>query len=225
LAFFVLFALLWMASIYFKYHVAARLAILPCMAGLALLAGGWRALHWSWPSIFFLGFMIPLPGFLSDFLRQPLQRVGTLVSAGIIQTIGIPCTPRGNVIVLPSGELGVVEACSGLRMLMLFFAVCVGAAFLLRRAWWENVIIVASAIPIAVAANILRITVTAVLHEWVDTEWADYLFHDLAGLMMMPVGILLLWGELWLLSKLVVDPGEDRPLTSLLQPSGGTGRR
>jgi len=219
IAFFALFGLLWVAAIYFKYHVAARLAIIPCLMGLALVTGGWRALRWSGPSIGFLVFMIPLPGFLSNFLRQPLQRVGTLASVGIIQTLGIPCAPRGNVIVLPSGELGVVEACSGLRMLMLFFAVCIGAALILRRPWWERLIMVASAIPIAVTANVIRITVTAVMHEMVDAEWADYLFHDLAGLLMMPIGILLLWTELWLLGKLVLDAGEDRPLAFPVQGS------
>jgi len=220
LAFFALFAVLWFASIYFKYHVASRLAIIPCMAGIALLVGGWRALHWAWPSIAFLIFMIPLPGFLSDFLRQPLQRVGTVVSVGIIQTIGIPSAPRGNVIVLPHGELGVVDACSGLRMLMLFFAVCIGAAFLLKRPWWEKVVMVVSAVPIALAANIIRITVTAMLHEMVDAELADVVFHDLAGLMMMPIGILMLWGELWLLERLVIDSeSESRPLTMLGDPA------
>ncbi|MFN5960306.1 MAG: archaeosortase/exosortase family protein, partial [Verrucomicrobiota bacterium] len=37
---------------------------------------------------------------------------------------------QGNVIRLTHGEIGVVEACSGLRMLMLFLAITVGASFL-----------------------------------------------------------------------------------------------
>jgi exosortase len=36
-------------------------SLLPCLAGLAVLMGGWRALRWSWPAIAFLIFMIPLP--------------------------------------------------------------------------------------------------------------------------------------------------------------------
>jgi len=220
IAFIALFAGLWLASIYFKYYVAARLAIIPCLAGLALLVGGWRALHWSWPSIGFLVFMIPLPGFLSDFLRQPLQRVGTVASVGIIQTLGIPAANRGNVIQLPGGELGVVEACSGLRMLMLFIAVCCGAALLIKRPWWEKALVVVSAVPIAVVANVIRITVTAVLHELVSIETADVVFHDLAGLMMMPLAMILLWMELWLLHALVVEPPEEKPLTPMLGAPG-----
>ena len=166
-----------------------------------------------WPSLLFLFFMLPLPGFLESMLRQPLQDFGTMTSVFVIQTLGIAAVAQGNVIQLTKGELGVVEACSGLRMLMLFFAICVGAAFMLRCAIWEKVLIVVSAIPIAIFSNVARITITAILYEaarkWptvISTETADWVFHDMAGLLMMPLALLLLWGEMALLSKLLLEP-------------------
>ena len=208
LACFGVFGLFVLASDYFPYASPVRASIIPFLAGAALLVGGWRALHWSWPAIAFLVFMIPLPEAFSTFLRDPLQRVGTISSVYIIQTMGIPATAQGNVIHLTEGQLGVVEACSGLRMLMLFFAVCVGAAFLLKQPWWEKVVIVLSAVPIAVLANVFRIALTAFLHDLVSTELADVVFHNGAGLLMMPVAIAMLSGELWLISHLVVEPGD-----------------
>ncbi len=206
IAFFVIWASMRLTSALTAYVVVDRLSIIPMVAGITLFLGGWRAFRWAWPAILFLVFMIPLPGFVDEFLRQPLQRIGTVVSVYVIQTLGIPAVAQGNVIVLTEGQLGVVEACSGLRMLMLFLAVCIGAVFVLRISWWEKIIVVVSAFPIAIIANVFRITLTAVLHELVSSELADKVFHDMAGLLMMPVALLLLWAELALLSHIFLEP-------------------
>ncbi len=220
MAFLAVFGSWVLASTYFPFALPVRLSIIPFLAGVALFVGGWRALHWSWPAIAFLIFMLPLPEEMSIWLREPLQRIGTISSVFIIQTLGIPATAQGNIIHLTEGQLGVVEACSGLRMMMLFFAVCIGAAFVLKQPWWEKVVVVLSAVPIAIAANVFRITITAVLHDLVSTELADKVFHDFAGLMMMPVAIAMLSGELWLISHLVIEPPETGPVVA-----GGQGRQ
>jgi len=212
-AFLVLAALLRLGTAYFNYVPLARLSILPCLAGITLIIGGWRGFRWAWPSIAYLIFMIPLPGAVAGALRQPLQTLGTKASVFVIQTLGIPAAAQGNIIRLTESELGVVEACSGLRMLMLFFAICIGAALVLRSELWEKVLIALSAIPIAVISNVARISLTAILYEiarkWpnvMSTETAEWVFHDMAGVLMMPLAMLLLWGEMALLSKLFFEP-------------------
>lgn len=204
-------AMRW-ASAYFYFALLDPMSLVPCAAGIALLIGGWRALHWAWPSVVFLAFMVPLPGFLAELLSHPLQRAGTIASTYIIQTIGIPAVAHGNVISLSEAELGVVEACSGLRMTMLFVTVCVGAAFLMERSPLEKLIVVLSAAPIALLANVVRIMATAVLHETVSHDAADALFHDLAGWFMMPLAVVFLWTDLWLLSHVLVDRPHHGPL-------------
>src|SRR5690606_34260097 len=101
--------------------------------------------------------MLPMPGAVATLLSHPLQRVGTLASTFIIQTLGIPAIAEGNVITLREGQLEVVRACSGLKMMSLFFAVCWGAAFLTDRPWLDRVLMIVSAPPVALVANILRI--------------------------------------------------------------------
>ena len=213
-----LLAAAWLCR-YFAHTYYIRLlepaSIIPALAGVALLVGGWNGLGWSWPAIAFLVFMIPLPGAIADALRHPLQRISTLASTYILQVVGIPAISRGNIIVLPQGELGVVEACSGLRMMVLFFAVCVGAAFVVRRPLLDRVMMVLSAPAIAVTSNVFRISVTGVLHEVANPELADFVFHDLAGWLMAPVALALLWALLWWLDRAFVVVTEETPVLPL----------
>ncbi len=200
-------AMRW-ASAYYYFALLDPLSLVPCLAGLALFLGGWKALAWSWPSTVFLVFMVPLPGFAAGLVSQPLQRIGTVAGTYMIQLVGIPTFARGNVIVLPQTELGVAEACSGLRMMMVFVTVCAAMALVMKGSVWLRLIVLFSAAPIAVVANIARITVTGILYQLVSSEIANMVFHDLAGLFMMPLAVGILLGEVELLNRLAVDPSE-----------------
>jgi exosortase len=181
-------------------------SLLACLAGLTLLLGGKRALIWAWPAIAFLGFMIPLPFKLQVALAQPLQRVATLASTYALQTVGLSALSEGNVILINETRIGVVEACGGLSMLVIFFALSTAFCFFVDRPLWQKLVLVASAVPIALIANITRITVTGVMHETVGHKAADLVFHDLAGWLMMPFALALLWLELKALGRFFVVP-------------------
>src|SRR5262249_47078650 len=199
-------------SNYFFYPLLDSTSLLPCLTGIVLLLAGWQGLLWAWPAIAFLVFMIPLPGFIAAGFSHPLQRVATISSTWLLQLFGVPAISRGNVIWLTSGQIGVVEACSGLRMLVLFLAITVAASFLIQRPLWEKTLIAVSALGIGVITNILRITVTAILYEYVGKELAEKVFHDLAGWLMMPAATGFLFLELYLLSKLLVVPQKSGPV-------------
>jgi exosortase/archaeosortase family protein len=94
-----------------------------------------------------------------------------------------------------------------------------------RRSWWENAIILASAIPIALAVNSIRITVTGVLYQVADTEFAERVFHDWAGLVMMPMAMAMLWAEQYILSNVFLAEIEGpavlgRSAAAAPQPAG-----
>jgi exosortase len=200
------------ASPYYFLDLPDPVSMVPCLAGVILLIGGWPAMRWSWPAIVFLVFMFPVPGPIAGILSHPLQRIGTIASTFVIQTLGIPSVGRGNVIMLPETELGVAEACNGLSMMMLFFAVCFGAVFLSDRTWIEKLIILASAAPIAVLANVIRISMTAILYQLGGVDLGNRLFHELAGWFMMPLAVILLWIVLWFLDHALVTPPAKQPL-------------
>jgi exosortase len=234
LAFLALWAWMRVAAVYFNFGSLPEMSILPFFAGLALFVGGWQAFRWAWPAIVFLVFMLPLPGDVQSLLSLQLQLLATRVSVFIIQTFGIPSVAIGTTILLNDRPLGVEQACSGLRMMMMFFALCIGAAFLVKKPLWEKLFIIGSAIPIAILGNVARIVVTAVCLEMArhwpslgDPANVEKTIHDIAGFAIeMPCGMLLLWIELTLLSKLLIPPASEQPLMlgTLLPghvPSGG----
>jgi exosortase len=188
------------------------IALLPCLAGLAILFGGKAALRWSWPAIAFLAFMVPLPYRLEIALAHPLQRVATKASNYSLQTLGLPAVAEGNVIFMNESQIGVVEACSGLSMLVIFFALSTALTFVVERPWWQKLLLVVSAVPIALIANITRITVTGVLHETVGHQVANVVFHDWAGWLMMPFALVLLWIELQIFNRLFIEVSRPAPL-------------
>ncbi len=180
-------------------------SLLPCLAGLCVLFGGWSSLRWSWPAIVFLLFMLPMPYRFQVALAQPLQRIATSASTYLLQTLGFPTLAEGNIILLNDVRIGVVEACNGLSMLVTFFALSAAVAIFLRGHWIFRVLIVFSAIPIALAANIVRILVTAILHETVGSGIANIVFHDWAGWFMMPLALGMMAVELWFLKRILVE--------------------
>jgi exosortase len=189
---------------YYHFVWLDAVSLLPCLAGLCLLLGGTTALRWAWPAIAFLFFMIPLPYQVAVAMAGPLQRVATVASTYLLQTLGMPAVAEGNNILLNEASLAIVEACSGLRMLVVFFALSTAVAMVARRPFWERVFLLFSAIPIALFTNVVRITATGVAFETVGSEAGHFIFHDLAGWLMMPLALALLGLELNLLTRLFV---------------------
>jgi exosortase len=202
--------LLRLGGIFMRMQTLEGLSLLPFLLGVFVLCFGRSAVCWSATAVAMLVFMIPLPGFLSGQLSGLLQSLATMVSTFALQTIGIPAFAEGNIITLSQGQIGVAEACSGLRMLYSFFALTSGACLLIDRTTIEKIIIAASAIPIAIIANCLRIIATGIAFEYADQDTARKLFHDVGGWMMMPLGFLILMLLLAFLDRSLAV--EDRPL-------------
>lgn len=186
-------------------------SLIPFTAGMVLLFGGKAMLKWSWVVIGFLFFMIPLPFTLEVALRDPLRRIGTFASTYVMQTMGLPAFSEGNVVTVNDVGIDIVEACSGLRMMMVFFALSVGLAVILERPLWQRLLLAVSAIPIALITNIMRITFTGLLYVWGYDSLADDFFHDFAGLLMPIIACCLLGVELWYLDHLFITE-ERKPL-------------
>jgi exosortase len=198
---------LCLAGTYFYFSYFIALSLLPALAGICVLMGGWQALRGTWVSIAFLVYMIPLPHRLEIALAHPLRRLATVASTYLLQAAGVPSMSEGNVILLKDSRIGIVEACSGLSMLLVFFALSTAVACVTKRPLVDRIVLILSAVPIALIANVSRIVLTGVLHETVGTSIGNLVFHDLSGWLMMPFALLMLGGELVFLSRLYVEVG------------------
>ena len=148
--------------------------------------------------------MVPLPGRVHNLISGPLQKMATTGAVFLLEAFFLRVSRQGNVMTVNGKTLGVVEACSGLRMLMAFIIVAAFIAYVIKRSRRQKAALLLSSIPVAVMCNIFRIVVTVLLMLLVSAEVADKFFHDFAGLVMMPAAVLLMFSELWLMQKLVV---------------------
>jgi len=175
----------------------------PVLAGVMLLSGGWSMFRWACLPVGFLIFMYPLPDEATRYLLGPLQTLATAVSTFGIQTLGIDAIREGNQIIVGDRHLGVVDACSGLRMLTIFVALSAAIVMLGRGDWAENVVILASSVPIALIVNAIRITITGVMYTF-NPDIAEKIFHDWAGYFMMPLALAMLYAEQQVLAWMFV---------------------
>jgi exosortase len=180
-------------------------SIVPWTAACVALMGGWPLLRWSWAAILFLAFMVPLPFSVETILSSPLQRVATTISTAVLQFLGQPAFADGNVILLGEQRLEVAQACSGLRLFVGIVALTYAYVVLLNRHWWEKLLLVASAAPIAIAANAARVVATGLLYQWLPGEQARQWVHDVAGWGMVLFAAAAFWLLLLYLRRLVKE--------------------
>jgi len=192
------------------------LSFIPALGGAFLIAGGWPTLKWSWAPVAFLVFMIPLDMTTERRLLHPMQTIATTASTYTLQTLGVGAYQDGNAIRGLNFDLNVIDQCSGLRMMTIFIALSFGIIMVTRGTWWEKMIIVVSSVPIALVVNLIRITITGLLYVAANTssllsgDFAHMVFHDLAGWLMMPMALGLLYLEIQILSRLFVVQEETR---------------
>lgn len=198
------------------FESVERYSVVFTIWGLVVLMGGFK-LAWrvKWVLIFLL-LMMPLPGRIHNAVSGPLQTYATSGTEIALEIIGVTVLREGNVLVLDdTTKVAVAEACSGLRMLTAFVVVAYVLAYVVERPAWQKVILFASSIPIAIICNFARLLTTAFLFMKTTSEIANTFFHDFAGIVMMPLAVILLLGEMWLLGRLVIP--DDQP-QALSQP-------
>lgn len=193
-----------------------RVMLLPSILGVMLIVGGFAALRWSAAPILFLMFMYPFPRALEQWLLNPLQTLATRISHFALETMGIECYRQGNRIMLDGVEMGVVDACSGLRMLTIFVALAAAIAIIsTNRPMWERIVIVFFSVPIALAVNSIRITLTGLAYSFIGNEGEmvrviNTFAHNFAGWIMMPMALGLLYLVYQLLANLVIEEEPER---------------
>src|SRR4029079_14303918 len=141
------------------YWLCGFAIAMTALAAVCLYAGA-RTARFLMPGLLFFLFAAPLPYRVEIMLGFPLQRAATVARTYVLQTLGQPAIAEGNTILIRDFTLGIVEACSGLRMLVTFFTFSTAVCLATKRPFTDKLVIMLSAVPIALATNILRIVVT-----------------------------------------------------------------
>jgi exosortase/archaeosortase family protein len=159
--------------------------------------------------IVFILFGIRIGGVLYNPMSTKLQQIAAKASTVVIQLMGIQVDISGVVITLITragtpAPLQVAEACSGMKIMMAFVALGALMAYMARRPWWHRPTLLLATFPIAIAANFFRVVLMGLAHYFGKPELVQGIWHDMTGLLMLPVAFGLFYLLHWIMSKLVV---------------------
>ncbi len=196
--------------------------------GLVTFMCGWRVMRTVWFPIAFLVAALPWPGLFYSMLAGPLQKFAAQVAVKVLVVLGVNAGQFGTKIFVEGKDhlirtLNVEEACAGLRSLMTFIAIAGAIAFLSFRPLWQKIIMVFSAIPIAIFCNTMRITVQGMLEGYGNHLWAEGFAHGFLGLTMMITAFPLIILVGWVLQNILIEEVTDKK--ALRGGGGGTGGR
>ncbi len=188
---------------------ALRSGFVLTLMGLVLLLGGKQIFRVLFFPMAFLFLMVPLPQSLVNVIAFPLQLIAAEWAVWSLQLIGIPTLLEGNIIHLAHTELFVAEACSGLRSLMALLTLGVVFAYFFRPGHIiQQVIIVASTIPIAILVNAVRVAITGFLTHYYGHDAAGGFIHEFQGMITFSMAFFLLLLEARILARMtgIQDP-------------------
>jgi len=188
------------------------LAIVITLIGLVLFTCGWQVLRLTLFPILFLICAFPWPGLVYSRVAGPLQQLAAMVAVEVMKLTGVTAAQSGTKIIIGDGLdvriLNVAEACAGMRSLMTFITVGAAMAFLAARPLWQKLIITASAVPIAIVCNVMRVSGQGLLDKYASHEWSNGFAHAFAGMVMLIPAFFLLWIVGKVLDMAVVEVAE-----------------
>jgi exosortase B len=208
--------LLYIVGRAFGIAVFEGASLIPVAAGIALITGGMQALRVLAFPLVFLFFAIPLPGFVLDAVTVPLKTIVSIAVTGLLQAGGYAVQREGVVLLLGDHQLLVADACSGLNSIQSLFALALLYAHLTPpRSLVRTLTLVVAIIPIAVFANIVRVTGLVLATYYFGEEVAQGIVHTVAGLLVFTIALAALHGF-----DALIRPGfRAAPSESFVRPS------
>jgi len=199
-------------------HVLATWWRLGFVSGFAMLGAVWGLVWtmWGWPILralrfpmLFLLFMVPLPGVLLIAVSFNMKLMAASLATHGLHLMRIPAVQAGSTINVPGLSVVVDDACSGLRSLISLIALSTLWTVLLPRsaAGWQKLAIVAASIPIALAANMVRILTLVLLSLIYGHQMAAGFIHYGSGFVVFGIAVAAL---AWLSQALVKPATSDK---------------
>jgi exosortase B len=165
------------------------------IVGLGLVLFGTGAVRRQWFPLFFMLFMLPLPGQLVDALTMPMKMAVSYIAENILFSIGYPIARTGVVLQIGQYKLLVADACAGLHTLFTLEALGLLYLNLVRHeSLVRNVTLAVFVVPISFTANVIRVMVlTLITYHFGDAAGQGFL-HGFAGMVLFLSALLLIIG-------------------------------
>ncbi|MCK9316660.1 MAG: exosortase/archaeosortase family protein, partial [Verrucomicrobia bacterium] len=171
------------------------------------------------PYILF-AFCFPI-GTLADRISVPLRLLSSVITEDVSNLLGIKVIRNGTMLSNMAGDYRyeVAAACSGLRSLIATLGIAIVYGFLAFKTTWRRGVMVLSAIPLAVAANVTRLMMIIFAGEVFGQEGGTYV-HDSSILSMVPY-LVAFFGMFLIAHFLREDRGKERKRTEPDDPENG----
>ena len=169
-------------------------SLIPVLTGISLITMGLNSFKQVWFAILFTVFLIPLPSPVVDLLTGPLKESISLIAENILYYFGYPIGRSGVTLSIGSTQLLVANACSGLHSM--FSLSALGFLYLYSmqyKNWPRNFIIIASLLPIAFFANLIRVITLVLVTYYFGYEVGQGFVHKFAGIFSFAISLLFIY--------------------------------
>ncbi len=170
---------------------------------------GVRVLRDAWPAFVVLIFLLPVPAIIRQPVAMVLQNASAQLTQHAMMLLGQEIERSGNVLIINGQEVGIAEACNGMRMVTMLVLIGYTFVFVHPLRAWVRVLLVALAVPLAIVCNLIRLVPTVYAYGYASHTVADQL-HIWLGWAMVIVAYFMLMGVVallqWLLLPVMQDP-------------------
>lgn len=174
------------------FEVGSQILVI---ASLLLILRGWAALGAGWFPLFFLLFMIPLPGAFVDALTLPMKMAVSYVAENFLYWVGYPISRTGVILQIGQYKLLVADACAGLQTLFTLEALGLLYLNIVRHdSLFRNVALAILIIPISFTANVIRVMVLTLITYHFGDEAGQGFLHGFAGMVLFVTALLIIMG-------------------------------
>lgn len=180
------------------------------LAAILLIKRGSSGLKVVWFPLFFMLFMIPLPGTLVIMLTMPMKMAVSYMTEHILYWANYPIARNGVILQIGQYQLLVADACAGLQTLLTLEALGLFYLNVVRHtSLFRNVMLAIFIIPISFSANVIRvIALTLITYYFGDAAGQGFL-HGFAGMVLFLTALILIVGMDKLLRLIVKARSEN----------------
>jgi exosortase len=187
-------AFLNLFGIVLEHPMPSQAGVVVFLNGVVLFVWGKRVYRGMAFPLLYLFFAVPLPRTVLVAMTGSLKILGAVVAGGVLSLLGMPLVREGAILKFPSFTLVVADECSGLQSLVTLSAASLPVAYLMEGRLWKKAFIVLLSLPLGLAANVLRLCVTAFLGQRIGEGVTRGWPHTLIGVVVVLLSFFALYG-------------------------------